>query len=56
MSGYPSEAMADDQRNIPATSSDAEEAVDTPTVIDAEELDEARLDERWRKFRLNAEQ
>ena len=48
--------MADDERNILAASSDAEEAVDTPTVIDAEELDKARLDERWREFCLNAEQ
>jgi hypothetical protein len=47
--------MTDDQRDILAASTDAEQAVDTPTVIDAEELAKARLDERWREFCLNAE-
>ena len=47
--------MADDQRDILAASIDAEQAVDTPTVIDADELAKARLDERWREFCLNAE-
>jgi hypothetical protein len=47
--------MADDQRDILAASTDAEQAVDTPTVIDADELAKARLDERWREFCLNAE-
>jgi hypothetical protein len=31
-------------------------AVDATTVIDADELAKARLDERWREFCLNAEQ
>jgi hypothetical protein len=48
--------MADDQRDIFAASPDPEEAVETPTVIDADELAKARLDERWREFCLNAEQ
>jgi hypothetical protein len=33
-----------------------EEAVATPTVIDADEYADARLDERWREFCVNAEQ
>jgi hypothetical protein len=48
--------MADDQRDVLAASVDTETAVDTPTIIDAEELAKARLDERWREFCLNAEQ
>ena len=48
--------MADDQQDVLAASTDAEKAVDTPTVIDADELAKARLDERWREFCLNAEQ
>jgi hypothetical protein len=47
--------MTDDQRDILAASTGAEQAVDTPTVIDADELAKARLDERWREFCLNAE-
>ncbi len=47
--------MADDQRDILAASTDADQAVHTPTVIDADELAKARLDERWREFCLNAE-
>jgi hypothetical protein len=48
--------MADDQTDVFAASTDPEEAVETPTVIDADELAKARLDERWREFCLNAEQ
>jgi hypothetical protein len=48
--------MADDRQDVLAASVDAEKAADTPTVIDADELAEARLDERWREFCLNAEQ
>ncbi len=48
--------MADDQRDFLAASIDPEKAIETPTVIDADELAKARLDERWRKFCLNAEQ
>jgi hypothetical protein len=47
--------MANDQQDILAASVDAEKAVGTPTVIDADELAKARLDERWREFCLNAE-
>ncbi len=47
--------MTSDQIDVLAAPSDAEKAVDTPTVLDAEELDNARLDERWREFCLNAE-
>lgn len=48
--------MADDQIHVLAASSDPEQAVEVPTVIDADELAKARLDERWREFCLNAEQ
>jgi hypothetical protein len=47
--------MADNQNDILAASTDAEKAVATPTIIDADELAKARLDERWREFCLNAE-
>jgi hypothetical protein len=47
--------VTDDQRHVLAASIDAEKAVDTSTVIDADELAKARLDERWREFCLNAE-
>lgn len=48
--------MTDDQQDVLAASSEAQKAVDTQTVIDADELAKARLDERWREFCLNAEQ
>lgn len=48
--------MTDDQRDILAASTDPERAVEVGTVIDADELAKARLDERWREFCLNAEQ
>jgi hypothetical protein len=48
--------MTDDQQDVLAASPDSENAVGTPTVIDADELAKARLDERWREFCLNAEQ
>lgn len=38
------------------TSTDVNEAVDTPTSVDRDELEKARLDQRWREFCLNAEQ
>ena len=47
--------MADDQRHVLAAEIDAEQAVEAPTLIDADELAKARLDERWREFCLNAE-
>jgi hypothetical protein len=48
--------MPDSQKDVLAASVDAEKAVDTVTLIDADELAKARLDERWREFCLNAEQ
>lgn len=48
--------MNDAQQNVLAAATDAEKAVEAPTVIDADELAKARLDERWREFCLNAEQ
>jgi hypothetical protein len=48
--------MVDDQRNVLAVSTDSEQATGTPTAIDVDELEKARLDERWREFCLNAEQ
>ena len=47
--------MDSDRRNVLAASVDLHEAVETPTIIDADELEEARLDERWHEFCLNAE-
>lgn len=47
--------MTDDESKILAASVDTEQALVTPTVIDADELAKARLDERWREFCLNAE-
>jgi hypothetical protein len=47
--------MADEQKDVLAAAVDVQGAVDMPTVIDAEELAKARLDERWREFCLNAE-
>ena len=37
-------------------SSDVDEALATSTVIDSDEFDKVRLDQRWREFCLNAEQ
>ena len=48
--------MTDDQQDVLAASADPEKATGTPTVIDADELAKARLNERWREFCLNAEQ
>jgi hypothetical protein len=48
--------VAGDRHDVLAASIDAEEAVGTPTVIDVDELAEARLDEEWREFCLSAEQ
>jgi hypothetical protein len=47
--------MTDEQRDVLAASPEPDQAVEAPTVIDADELDKARLDERWREFCLNAE-
>ena len=47
--------MDSDRRNVFAASVDPEDAVETPTVIDADDLEKARLDERWREFCLNVE-
>jgi hypothetical protein len=48
--------MANDNRHVLAAASDPEQAVGASTVIEADELAKARLDERWREFCLNAEQ
>lgn len=53
--GPPLFVMDSDRRNVFAASGDPQDAVETPTVIDADELEKARLDERWRDFCLNAE-
>lgn len=50
------EAMSEREPQIPAASTDVDEATNAPTAIDADELEQARLDERWREFCLNAEQ
>jgi hypothetical protein len=47
--------MDSDRRNVLAAPVDLHEAVETPTIIDADELEEARLGERWREFCSNAE-
>ncbi len=47
--------MDSDRRNVLAAPVDLHEAVETSMIIDADELEEARLDERWREFCLNAE-
>jgi hypothetical protein len=47
--------MADDHPHVLAAATDAEREVGAPTLIDADELAKARLDERWREFCLNAE-
>lgn len=51
-----SRGMTERDTNPLAASADAAEAISTPTAIDEDELAEARLDERWREFCLNAEQ
>jgi hypothetical protein len=48
--------MTEAHKDVLAAATDAEKAVEVPTVIDADELARARLDERWREFCLNAEQ
>jgi hypothetical protein len=42
--------------NMIIASSDVDAALASPTVIDGDEFDKARLDQRWREFCLNAEQ
>lgn len=48
--------MAPKDDNMIVASSDVDEALATYTVIDSDEFDKARLDQRWREFCLNAEQ
>lgn len=48
--------MASKDDNMIVASSDVDTALATSTAIDSEELDKARLDQRWRDFCLNAEQ
>lgn len=47
-------APKDDKMII--ASNDVDAALAAPTVVDSEEFDKARLDQRWREFCLNAEQ
>jgi hypothetical protein len=55
-SRYPYHAMADkEDRHVLAAPADVDEAIETPTAIDGDELAKARRDERWREFCLNAE-
>lgn len=49
-------AMASNDENLTVASQDVDAAIATPTAIDADELERARLDQRWREFCLNAEQ
>jgi hypothetical protein len=55
VSGTLGDKMADEQGDVLAASTEPEQAVDTPTVIDPDDLEKARLDERWRELCLNAE-
>lgn len=47
--------MAEEEPRILAAPKDVDEALSTPTVIDLHEFAEARLDERWREFCLDAD-
>ena len=47
--------MASKDDNMIVASCDVDAALATPTVIDGDEFDKARLDQRWREFCLNAE-
>lgn len=47
--------MASKDEQLIVASTDVAGAVDTPTVVDKDELEKARLDQRWRDFCLNAE-
>lgn len=47
--------MDQDFRQPLAVTPDIREAAMIPTVIDAEELEAARLDEQWREFCMRAE-
>jgi hypothetical protein len=48
--------MGRNDDNMIIASSDVDAALAIPTAIDSDELDKARLDQRWREFCLNAEQ
>lgn len=47
--------MADESKDILAATTDVAEAVQTPTIIDADEFDRESLDDRWRQFCLDAD-
>lgn len=47
--------MASKDENLTVASTDVDAAVSAPTAIDADDLEKARLDQRWREFCLNAE-
>jgi hypothetical protein len=48
--------MERNEDNMIIASSDVDEALAVSTVIDGEDFDKARLDQRWCEFCLNAEQ
>lgn len=48
--------MASKDENLVVASTDVDATIATATAIDADELEKARLDQRWRDFCLNAEQ
>ncbi|MGH2799917.1 MAG: hypothetical protein ACRDM0_20130 [Thermoleophilaceae bacterium] len=48
--------MASNDEKLTVASEDVDAAIATATAIDADELERARLDQRWREFCLNAEQ
>lgn len=48
--------MASKDQKLTIACPDVDAAIATPTAIDADELERARLDERWREFCLDAEQ
>jgi hypothetical protein len=48
--------MASKDVNMIVASSDVDAALVTPTVIDGDEFERVRCDQRWREFCLNADQ
>ncbi|MGH3993455.1 MAG: hypothetical protein ACRDSN_13460 [Pseudonocardiaceae bacterium] len=48
--------MASNDEKLTVASEDVDVTIATATAIDADELERARLDQRWREFCLNAEQ
>lgn len=48
--------MVSKDENLTVASEDVDAAIAAETAIDVDELERARLDQRWREFCLNAEQ